>query len=188
MRVAAERWAATRRAAAARIRPAGQALVAAVMALGAVAACDGRRERGGAVDVMELRRATAFAELDTTLSAAIRQGQLAALRAQDVGLRAFAVRQVARYGHLRAELREIAASTGDTAVAVVPSPAPADTQMLLVLQEASGASFDRLYVRAALDLHQRLLQRLDVALRLVGDAEQQAALRRVRDTVGADAP
>ena len=187
--MAAERWAATRRAAATQLGPVGRALVVAVTALGALAGCDGRRERAGAVDATEVRRAAAFAELDTMLSVAIRQGQLAALRAQDVGLRAFAVRQVARYGHLREELRAIAAPHHDGAiVAAAPAPAPADTQMLLVLQEASGASFDRLYVRAALDLHRDLLQRLDATLHLVPDAGQQATLRRVRGTVGADDP
>jgi predicted outer membrane protein len=127
-----------------------------------------------------------FAELDATLGVAIEQGQLAALQANDVALRAFAVQQVGRYEELRGELRALAGRLG------VGRPtarlAVANGDSLQALKLARGARFDRAYVRQALDVHEALLTDLDAALRIVENAEVRQALEELRGAMDADRP
>ncbi len=130
--------------------------------------------------------AVLFAELDATLGVAIEQGQIAALQATDVALRAFAVQQVGRYEELRAELRALAGRIGVGGVTGLAVVAHADS--LQALKLASGARFDRAYVRQALDVHEALLMDLDAALRIVENAEVRQALEELRGTMDADRP
>ena len=124
-----------------------------------------------------------FAELDATLAVAIEQGQLAALQANDVALRAFAVQQVGRYEELRAELRAVAGQLGVRWA--VASPA-SHGDSLRALQLVRGTRFDRAYVRQALDVHEALLTDLDAALRIVENAEVRQALEELRGTMDAE--
>ena len=127
-----------------------------------------------------------FAELDTTLAVAIEQGQLAALQANDVALRAFAVQQVGRYEELRAELRGLARRLGVDRARTSFAAVPEDS--LQALRLVRGARFDRAYVRQALDVHEALLTDLDAALRIVENAEVRQALEELRGAMDADQP
>jgi predicted outer membrane protein len=165
----------------------GAALGAAAAAVGDDA--EGARPAASAAPVAPSAApppALLFAELDATLAVAIEQGQLAALQANDVALRAFAVQQVGRYEELRAELRALAdrigAGTGFGRRAV------AQGDSLHALKLARGARFDRAYVRQALDVHEALLTDLDAALRIVENAEVRQALEELRGTMDADRP
>jgi predicted outer membrane protein len=137
-----------------------------------------------------------FARIDSTLAFAIEQGQLAALDATDVALRAFAVQQVARYTQLRRQLQEVAAVLAATPAPPGP-PTPASPargsiarrgERLGTLQVSRGRQFDHAYVRPALLVHQELLADLDAALRLDEDAEVRHALERLRGAVDGGAP
>ena len=146
-----------------------------------VLACAGRADvRAAAEDGAIIDpQAALFAEIDTTLGLAIAQGQLAALQANDVGLRAFAVQSVARYTELRGRVRQIASRAG-----LPPVPATLDDSLaarataLVALRSKKGLRFDRAYVEEALTVHQALLQDLDAAARAVKDRELREALQK----------
>ena len=135
------------------------------------------REAAGARAVTD-PQAALFAEIDTTLGLAIAQGQLAALHANDVGLRAFAVQSVARYTELRGRVREIASRAGVPPVpAAIGDSLTARATALAALRAKKGLRFDRAYVQEALTVHHVLLQDLDAAARVVQDRELRLALR-----------
>lgn len=160
-------------------------------ALGGLLMCaDPQREAGGDVALSAREtQALRFARIDTTLGVAVAEAQLAALRAQDVALRAFAVQQAARYASLRDELRVLAARL-DTVVPAADAPVAVRRhgEQLRALRETHGASFDRAYVQHALGLHRDLLAELDAALRTIEDVELREALRQVRGSFGATLP
>lgn len=138
-------------------------------------------------DVAE--QAARFAAIDTTLGVAVAEAQLAALRANDVALRAFAVQQAARYDELRRELRVL----GSRFDSVPPQPMAAvavarHTDQLHALQRARGPQFDRAYVRHALALNRDLLADLDATLGTIEDVELRDALEQVRGTLKAAIP
>ena len=149
---------------------------------------------GCASQAAEARRAPAladpaipvelFARMDATLALAIEQSQLAARRASDVALRAFAVQQAGLYAELRTEMRRVAGGFGHAPAA--PAVVPAH-ERLGALRVARGARFDQAYVRQALAVHRELLGDLDAALRLVDDAETRRALETLRGEAEADA-
>ncbi|HEY0971966.1 MAG TPA: DUF4142 domain-containing protein [Gemmatimonadales bacterium] len=130
-----------------------------------------------------------LATIDGTLMAAVAGSELAALRAHDVALRAFAAQQAARYAELRSTLHAFAGrpveATPAGSAAVDGAPYAAE---LAALGQADGPEFDRLYVSHALELNRALLVELDGALATIDDVELRDAVERMRGSMRGDLP
>ena len=164
-------------------RTVGSATLLAVLVLGGCAsqAAEARRAPALAEPPIPVEH---FARMDATLGLAIEQAQLAARRASDVALRAFAVQQAGLYAELRAEMRRVAGGFGHAPAAAT---AVAAQERLGEMRVARGTRFDHAYVRQALAVHRELLGDLDAALRLVDDAETRRALEELRGGVEREA-
>ncbi len=110
--------------------------------------------------------------------------ELAAARAHDVSIRAFAVQQAARHAELRSTLDDLVGRAGRVELAGY-SGEPPHAAALAALRAATGPEFDRLYVSHALELNRVLLAELDGALADIEDGELRDAVERVRGSVDA---
>ncbi len=128
----------------------GASLIGGALALGAAPAVAQRRRApmNMAMGPAERRHA-----MDTLMigSAALATSRLAQSRGNHPLVRQFAQFEIE-------ENTTLAQIIGELSGMVPPPPAPRDRQLLDQLQDARGASFDRLFITGQIDAHQRARQ------------------------------
>jgi putative membrane protein len=139
-----------------------------------------QRERLDDAQVIGAARAINALEVD--------QAKLAIGRARNERVKEFASRLIAEHGRADKELAELertlglAPSDSGTATELRVAAAAAENE----LSEASGASFDKLFLKEQVDMHERVLEAFDAALvPHAGHPELKRVLQRLRPQVAA---